>query len=996
MQSEPKLRGVLIELFYEYEGESYLIASATTDKNGEISIRDLSAGTYYVKATLPENHVIGPMGEKLSSFYNCVQAGEDNFGVTAPFFLEPKSSVGLGVGAVRTGSLKGQLWLDENANGQRDTNAWESQESGLEGAAITLYSPSLNLSREILSQADGSYSFKGLQPGDYELTVTLPDGMLFTYPGASLISDPTPAATLKVSVQVETTTTLGPIGAVQGTPFTVKVYEGDHPEAAPGFVNASVSVYQGGKLVKEAASDENGDVLFHLRPGEATLKCALPDGFVFQPHSANVFTHSVFLASSEHECTITVDETAADGNGLIIFVTRPAAVSGFLFEDPKNLGVYQEGYSPLSGFKVQAVDGEGNVMAETVTDENGCYTLYPLLPDTYRVHFLLNDPYVASPNAAALGGSHITTQTPEYGATEEITLLPGQKETDVDAAVFRAGVVEGYVKLNANHDQLATSEGGMMGVTVTLLDEYGAPAADYAYDITDENGYYQVKGVLPGTYSLLYTLPEDGAFTLPMTDDAETESETFEIGSGSQITMPALGAVNTSTMAGYVLDGLGAPVDALICLTSSTFGTVYETSAMKDGHYVISGLRPDTYTLSVELPEEYVFGALENSPLYAVAKNQAEIPLTFAMGEMREDADFLAAIPSSLSATIFYDENLSSTLEDEESGIEMRAFALWFGDKLLYEGEADVNGSFTLEDLVPGKYTLRIPLDEQEMLVSGTSVLGVEGEISIDLADNAAAHLTVPVMRYASIAGTVWSLDGTMNGVSNIPLTLLNESGASVATLTTDSEGSFEFTKLLPGEYTLSATLPEGYLFAREQDTQDFASYIISLADGASSALPISLPMGEDLSGVDIGMGAMGRIGDRAWLDENGNGMQDIGEPNVPGILVELYQHGQFIASATTDVYGHYSISNLYPGEYEMRVAMHDELKATVCQNEFPLVASIMPESDDTIITISGVIVPSGGQNLHYDLGFQLRKKNVYPDAMETIPQKDWRPYTDR
>jgi len=996
MQSEPKLRNVLVELFYEYEEKSYLVASATTNRDGEISIRDLSAGTYYIKTTLPENYVIGPLGEKINGFYNCILAQDDNLGVSAPFTLEPKSSIALGIGTVRTGSLKGQVWLDENANGKWDSNAWESQESGMEGALITLYSPSLNLTRETIVSASGDYAFKGLQPGNYELTVTLPDGMLFTYPGSSLISDPTPVGKLNVSVQVETTTTLNPIGAVHGTPYTVHVYEGDHPEAAPGFAGASLSVYQSGKQVKSLISDENGSVLFHLRPGEATLKCTLPEGFVFMPHSANVFTHSISFATDAHECLITVDETAVGGNGIMIYVTRPAAISGFLFEDPVNAGVYTENCSPLPGFTVQAVDASGAVMAETVTDHDGNYSLFPLLPGNYTVHFLLNDPYVASPYADVSNGCRIVNQTPDYGETIEMQLLPGQHEADVDGAVFRAGVVEGYVQLNANHDNLATSEGGMAGVTVTLLDEYGAPVADYAYDITDENGYYQVKGVLPGNYSLLYTLPEDAAFTLPLTDDAETESESFTIGSGSKILMNPLGAVHTATMAGWVMDDLSIPVDAQLTLTSHTFGTLYETAAMEDGFYMFYGLRPDTYTLSVTLPDGYVFGAKENSPLYAIANHHGETTVTFAMGDVHDNADFLAALPSSLSASIFYDANLSAAQEDGEKGIEMRSYSLWLGDLPVAEGDADVNGEFSLDGLVPGMYTLRIPLDEQEVPVNDPAAPGTEAIVTINLAGDAAAHLSVPILRYASISGEVWSLDGTSNGVGGIPVSLMDATGASVSSAVTDSEGWFEFTTLLPGEYTLSAQLPDGYLFAREQDTQEQSSYIISQPDGTAAPLPIDLPMGDDVSGIDIGMGAMGRIGDRAWLDENGNGMQDIGEANMPGILVELYQHGQFIASATTDVYGLYSISNLYPGEYEMRVAMHDELKATACQTEFPLVASILPESDDNIITVSGIIVPSGGQNLHYDLGFQLRKKGVYPEAMESIPTKDWRPYTER
>ena len=117
---------------------------------------------------------------------------------------------------------------------------------------------------------------------------------------------------------------------------------------------------------------------------------------------------------------------------------------------------------------------------------------------------------------------------------------------------------------------------------------------------------------------------------------------------------------------------------------------------------------------------------------------------------------------------------------------------------------------------------------------------------------------------------------------------------------------------------------------------------------------------------------------------------------SIPGIKIELYQHGEKITETVTNEYGKYLISDIYPGEYEMRVTMHKELKATVRQTDFPLVASILPQEKGTTVTVSSVIVPSGGRNLHCDLGFQLRKKGVYPDAMNEIPVKDWRPYSER
>ena len=243
----------------------------------------------------------------------------------------------------------------------------------------------------------------------------------------------------------------------------------------------------------------------------------------------------------------------------------------------------------------------------------------------------------------------------------------------------------------------------------------------------------------------------------------------------------------------------------------------------------------------------------------------------------------------------------------------------------------------------------------------------------------------------------MWSLDGSLRGVSGLTVTLVSDEGASIGSVVTDEEGGYVFSGLLPGDYHLEMTLNENYLFAKAQDASRRDSYIQADDDGAPYFLSFSVPMGDELSGIDVGIGAMGGIGDQAWLDVNGNGMQDVGEPCMPGIVIELYKQDVLAASAVTDEYGRYKLTGLNPGEYTMRVVMHPELRATLHQTEFPLVASIMPDdSDETELIFSGVVVPSGAMNLHCDLGFQLRVEGVYPAAMDETPQKDWRPYNNR
>ena len=78
---------------------------------------------------------------------------------------------------------------------------------------------------------------------------------------------------------------------------------------------------------------------------------------------------------------------------------------------------------------------------------------------------------------------------------------------------------------------------------------------------------------------------------------------------------------------------------------------------------------------------------------------------------------------------------------------------------------------------------------------------------------------------------------------------------------------------------------------------------------------------GEDRSGTRLFF-PRGKVGDRVWLDGDcnvSNGVQDPGEPGIPGVTVRLYHHdGAFIKSTTTNATGYYLFVDLERGCYDI------------------------------------------------------------------------------
>jgi hypothetical protein len=113
-----------------------------------------------------------------------------------------------------------------------------------------------------------------------------------------------------------------------------------------------------------------------------------------------------------------------------------------------------------------------------------------------------------------------------------------------------------------------------------------------------------------------------------------------------------------------------------------------------------------------------------------------------------------------------------------------------------------------------------------------------------------------------------------------------------------------------------------GSSYARWADfnSGDVSGNVLIIAANTSDTTPEDAFKIENLK-VCTAVSCNASIGDRVWLDSNGNGLQDTDEAGVAGVTVKLLNStGGEIGSKITDANGYYLFSNLTPGDYAIQV----------------------------------------------------------------------------
>ncbi len=179
--------------------------------------------------------------------------------------------------------------------------------------------------------------------------------------------------------------------------------------------------------------------------------------------------------------------------------------------------------------------------------------------------------------------------------------------------------------------------------------------------------------------------------------------------------------------------------------------------------------------------------------------------------------------------------------------------------------------------------------------------------------------------------------DGIQNAgdspLAGVKVYLLSATGAKLDSTITNASGRYLFDSLLNGSYTVKFVIPAGSIITTKGLGGNSALDSDPNPDGTTDLITINttLPIGNvgrNNTGVDAGLRtSFGSIGDFVWNDSNNNGLQDLSETGVSGIIVELYASdaiglpiGSALKKDTTDANGKYLFTGLTAGNYVVKV----------------------------------------------------------------------------
>ena len=916
---EEGFKDITVELL---RPDGSVVATTTTDADGNYSFTRLAAGDYTVKVT------------KAGAIADLTQtedpdATKDSTSGTVTLNAGNPVQENINFGYVKKHSISGTVYLDQNRDKTKDGG-----DIAQSGVTVKLVDASGAVVATTTTDADGNYSFTGLNDGTYTVQVDK------TGPLASTEQTEDPSGNGDSRSQAITFTRSDPdvtnVNFGYAEDYTVSgtvYYDKDRSQTLnngePGFGGVTVNLLdEAGATVATTTTKADGTYSFAKLPaGKYTVKVEPSDLLkkleqTEDPDGTKDHTSGVVQVNHDNPSVQNVNFGYATNY----------TIKGTIYRDADRSESLEDGEKLYQGVTVDLLDASGNVVATTTTDAHGAYAFTNLEEGTYKVRVRKEGPIADLVQTEDPDGTKDNT-------SGDITLeLNDPIKENVNFGYISNNSISGTVYRDDNRsNSLNGGEAGYPEQTVQLLDKDGQVIATTK---TDANGNYSFDNLPDGTYSV--KVVKDGALTdLEQTEDPDGTKDSASEPIVLNEDNPTKKNVNFGYVPDYFIKGTiyrdgnrSGALDAgeklyegvTVNLVDADGTVVATTTTDADGSYSFDKLPAGTY--SVTVVQDGPIAGLEQTGDPDATKDNASEPITLNnVNPSTTDVNFGYIADNSLSGTVYRDDSRNGDQDGTEPGYSGVTVQLLDKDgNVVATTTTDANGKYSFSKLPDGTYSVKVVKDgeladtEQTEDPDATKDNASE-PVTLGEDNPTKDHIDFGYVPDYSIHGLVYR-DGDRDethgagekGYANQTVELRDKDGKVVATTTTDENGAYSFSKLPAGDYTVKV-VKDGALTDLDQtedpdSTKDSASGVISLGNDHRTE-----------TDVNFGYIANNSINGTIYRDGNRDGKKGDTEGRYSGVTVQLLdKDGKVVATTTTDKDGKYSFEHLPDGTYSVKV----------------------------------------------------------------------------
>ena len=375
--------------------------------------------------------------------------------------------------------------------------------------------------------------------------------------------------------------------------------------------------------------------------------------------------------------------------------------------------------------------------------------------------------------------------------------------------------------------------------------------------------------------------------------------------------------------------------DITVELIGADGSVVATTKTDADGNYSFTGLDAGTYTVKVTKAGEIAELTQTEDP--DGTKDNASGAITLnADNPVRENVNFGYIKKHAISGNVYLDQNRDKTKNTGD--IDLSGVTVKLLDKdgnVVGTTTTDKDGNYSFTGLNDGTYTVQVdktgPLADKEQTEDPSGKTDSRSQaITFTRTDPDVTNVNFGYADNYSIHGLVYR-DGDRNethgatekGYANQTVELRDKDGKVVATTTTKADGTYSFSKLPAGKYTVKVE-PSDLLKSYEQTedpdgTKDHTSGVVQVNHDNPS-----------VENVNFGYAPNFAINGTIYRDGDRDGKKGDTEGRYSGVTVQLLdKDGKVIATTTTDKDGKYSFEHLPDGTYSVKVVKDGALTDT-------------------------------------------------------------------